>query len=127
MPTIILPIELHSSKNGQQIIYNKRLERLMVIKKAVARQQDNQLKILLMANKRIWEKMIEGKKYPLKVGFYVWRKTKRRFDWGNIVQGLQDSMVKNGYLPDDSAFYLTPFFLGFDVDPNNPRVEICVL
>ena len=79
--TITLNLELHSSKNGQQIIYNKRLDRPMVIKKAVARQQDNALKILLMANKRTWDKMIEGKKFPLKVGFYVWRKTKRRFDW----------------------------------------------
>lgn len=124
---ITLNLELHSSKNGQQIIYNKKLERMMVIKKAIARQQDNQLKILLMANKRIWDKMIEDKSFPLKVGFYVYRKTRRRFDWVNIVQGLQDAMVKNGYLPDDSAMYLTPIFLGFDVDSNNPRVEISVL
>lgn len=125
--TIILPLELHSSKNGQQIIYNKRLERMMVIKKAVARQQDNTLKILLMANKRTWDKMIEGKKFPLKVGFYVYRKTRRRFDWCNIVQGLQDAMVRNGYLPDDSAQYLTPYFLGWSVDSEKPRVEMCVL
>lgn len=124
---ITLPLELHSSKNGQQIIYNKRLDRPMVIKKAIARQQDNQLKILLMANKRIWDKMIEDKEYPIKVGFYVYRKTRRRFDWINIVQGLQDAMVRNNYLPDDSAIYLTPYFLGWDVDSKNPRVEISVL
>lgn len=124
---ISLPLELHSSKNGQQIIYNKRLERPMVIKKAIARQQDNELKILLMANKAKWNKMIEDKEYPLKVGFYVYRKTRRRFDWINIVQGLQDAMVRNKYLPDDSAIYLTPYFLGWDVDSNNPRVEISVL
>lgn len=125
--TIVLEIELHSSKNGQQIIYNKRLERPMVIKKAVARQQEYTLKTLLMLNKGKWDKMIEGKKFPLKVGFFVYRKTRRRFDWVNIVQGLQDAMVKNNYLPDDSAQYLTPVFLGFDVDSNNPRTEICVL
>jgi Holliday junction resolvase RusA-like endonuclease len=124
---ITLPLELHSSKNGQQIIYNKRLERMMVIKKAVARQQDSQLKILLMANKRTWDKMVTDKSFPLKVGFYVYRKTRRRFDWVNIVQGLQDAMVKNGYLPDDSANYLTPVFLGWDVDSQNPRVEVSVL
>lgn len=124
---ITLPIELHSSKNGQQIIYNKRLERMMVIKKESARKQDGELKILLMTNKRTWEKMVTDKPFPLKVGFYVYRKTKRRFDWVNIVQGLQDAMVKNGWLPDDSAIYLTPVFLGWDVDGQNPRVELTVL
>lgn len=124
---ITIPLELHSSKNGQQIIYNKRLERMMVIKKAVARQQEKDLAVFLMANKRTWDKMIEDKPFPLKVGFYVYRKTRRRFDWVNIVQGLQDAMVKNKYLPDDSAIYLTPYFLGWDVDSVNPRVEISVL
>lgn len=125
--TITLELELHSSKNGQQIIYSKKLDRPLIVKKISARVQDNKLKVLLLANKRKWDKMIEGKQYPLKVGFYVWRKTKRRFDWVNIIQGLQDSMVKNGYLPDDCASYLTPVFLGWDVDPVKPRVEICVL
>ena len=125
--TIILELELHSSKNGQQIIYSKKLDRPLIVKKISARVQDNQLKVLLMANKHKWDKMIEGKQFPLKVGFYVWRKTKRRFDWCNIVQGIQDSMVKNGYLPDDNASYLTPVFLGWDVDPVKPRVEIFVL
>lgn len=124
---ITLPIELHSSKNGQQIVYNKRLERMLVVKKKSAREQDNELKVLLMANKRTWQKMCEDKEFPLKVGFYVYRQTKRRFDWVNIVQGLQDAMVKNGWLPDDSAIYLTPVFLGWDVDSKNPRVEITVL
>lgn len=124
---ITIPGELHSSKNGQQIIYNKRLGRMMVIKKAVARQQEKDLKVFLEANKKEWEKMVTDKPFPLKVGFYVYRKTRRRFDWVNIVQGLQDAMVKNGWLPDDSAIYLTPVFLGWDVDGQNPRVELTVL
>lgn len=125
--TIILPVELYSSKNGQQIIYSKKRQHLMVIKKAVARQQEYVLGTLLMANKRTWDKMIEGKQYPLKVGFYIYRKTRRRFDWCNILQGLQDAMVKANYLPDDNASYLTPVCLGWEVDSENPRCEVCVL
>lgn len=124
---ITLPLELHSSKNGQQIIYSKKLDRPLIVKKISARVQDNQLKVMLMANKHAWETMIKGKNFPLKVGLYVYRKTRRRFDWVNIVQGLQDAMVKGGYLPDDSAQYLTPVFLGWDVDGQNPRVELTVL
>lgn len=124
---IILPVELYSSKNGQQIIYSKKRQHLMVIKKAVARQQEYTLNTLLLTNKRTWDKMIEGKNFPLKVGLYLYRKTRRRFDWCNIVQGLQDAMVKANYLPDDNASYLTPVFLGWEVDSENPRVEICVI
>lgn len=124
---IILPGELYSSKNGQQIIYSKKKQRLMVIKKAVARQQEYSLNVLLMANKKEWDKMVEGKNFPLKVGFYLYRQTRRRFDWCNIIQGLQDAMVKAQYLPDDNASYLTPVFLGWEVDSKNPRCEVCVL
>lgn len=125
--TITIPVELYSTKNGQQIIYSKKQQRLMVIKKVVAKRQESTLKVLLMANKRTWDKMVEGKPYPLKVGFYIYRKTKRRWDWINILQGLQDAMVKANYLPDDNASYLTPYCLGWSVDKDNPRVEICVL
>ena len=125
--TITLPLELYSSKNHQQIIYSKKRQHLMVIKNANARQQEYTLNTLLMANKREWDKMIEGKQFPLKVGFYIYRKTRRRFDWCNIVQGLQDAMVKANYLPDDNASYLTPVFLGWEVDSENPRCEICVI
>ena len=125
--TITLEIELRSAKNERMIIYNKKENRPMIIKKSIARIEEHTLKTLLIANKRIWDKMIEDKSFPLKVGFFVYRKTRRRFDWINIVQGLQDAMVKNGYIPDDSAHYLTPVFLGWDVDGTNPRVEICVL
>ena len=124
---IILPGELYSSKNGQQIIYSKKKQRLMVIKKAVARQQEYSLNVLLMANKKEWDKMVEGKNFPLKVGFYLYRQTRRRFDCCNIIQGLQDAMVKAQYLPDDNASYLTPVFLGWEVDSKNPRCEVCVL
>ena len=72
--------------------------------------------------------MIDGKnKKPLSVGFFVYRKTKRRWDWANIIQGISDAMVKAGYLEDDSAEFFTPVFLGFKVDKENPRVELSVL
>lgn len=125
--TITIPVELYSTKNGQQIIYSKKKQRLMVIKKLVAKRQESTLNLLLMANKRTWDKMIEGKQFPLKVGFYIYRKTRRRWDWINILQGLQDAMVKANYLPDDNASYLTPYCLGWEVDKDKPRVEICVL
>ena len=44
----------------------------------------------------------------------------------NIFQGLADMMVKCGWMPDDNADEFLPVFLGYEVDKNNPRVEIFV-
>ena len=54
------------------------------------------------------------------------RKTKRDFDYNNIIQGLQDMMVKAGYLPDDNANYITPHFEDYEVDKRSPRTILSV-
>lgn len=64
---------------------------------------------------------------PLKISFKIYRKTHRRFDYINIIQGLCDEMVRAGWLEDDDADNLIPVFEPYEVDKNNPRVEITVL
>jgi len=123
---ITLPLELHSSKNSKQIVTLKTGKK-MLINSIYARRQEKILDVLLPANKRMWDKMKEGKQYPLKVGFFVYRKTKRRWDWQNILAGLADCMTRYEYWPDDSVFYFTPVYLGWAVDSKNPRVEISIL
>lgn len=125
--TITLELELRSSKNERMIVFSKKQNRPMIIKKPIARIEENKLHTLLMLNKGKWDKMIEGKSFPLKVGFFIYRKTRRAWDWINLLQGTQDAMTKAGYIPDDNVNYLTPVFLGWAVDKENPRVEICVL
>ena len=70
--------------------------------------------------------MAEGYEKPLKVVFKIYRKTHRKFDYVNIIQGLQDLMVKCGWLPDDNADEIIPVFQPYDVDKNDPRVEIFI-
>lgn len=123
---IILPVELYSSKNGQQIIYSKKRQHLMVIKKAVARQQEYTLNTLLLANKRTWDKMVEGKQFPLYVCIYIYRQTNRRSDVNNICQGLFDAMTRAGYIQDDCWKYFIPIYVGVGVDKHNPRVLIWI-
>lgn len=123
---ITLPIELHSSKNSKQIVTLKTGKK-MLINSIYARRQEKILDVLLPANKRIWEKMKEGKTYPLRVGFFIYRQTKRRWDFINIIQGLADCMTRYGYWPDDNVEYFIPVFLGWAVDKKNPRVEMTIL
>lgn len=123
---IILYTDLYSTKNARQF---RRLKdgRTFLTKRYAVQKFEKKLDELLQNHKPMWMEMIKDKKYPLKVGFYVYRRTKMRWDWQNIIQGLADGMTRNGYIEDDSAFYFTPVYLGWDIDKEHPRVEIRVL
>ena len=123
---IILYTDLYSTKNARQF---RRLKdgRTILTKRYAVIKFEKQLDELLERHKPMWMEMIKDKKYPLKVGFYVYRRTRMRWDWQNIIQGLADGMTRNGYIEDDSASYFTPVYLGWDIDKEHPRVEIRVL
>ena len=124
---IVLYTELYSSKNSRKFVRNKRTGQTFIVKSARAQEQEKTLGVLLERHKPMWMQMVKEKKYPLRVGFYIYRRTRIRWDWVNIIQGLADAMVKAGYMEDDSAFFFTPVFIGWDIDKEHPRVEISVL
>lgn len=122
---ITIPVELYSSKNSRQI-FKLGNGRTIIAKSSVAKQNEEDLNILLSLHRYSWLKMIEGKKYPLRVHFKIYRKTKRKFDYINILQNFCDSMVMSGWLPDDDADHILPVFEQYEVDKNNPRVELFI-
>lgn len=114
--------ELYSSKNSKRIV--KFGDRMALI---ASKQYLNSVKPIeqqLMLNKRKWIDSIKDVKKPLKISFKIYRKTHRKFDYVNIIQGLQDLMVKCGWLLDDNADEIIPYFERYEVDKINPRVEI---
>lgn len=78
-------------------------------------------------NRQLWEQMTHSHQLPLVLAFYIVRRTRARFDYTNILQGLLDAMVRAGYLEDDSADDLIPLVLPYSVEPQRPRVEISVI
>lgn len=72
----------------------------------------------------------EGKQEPFIVGFLFVRRDKRRFDWVNPVQTIQDLMVDHGWIKDDNSTVMVPYPLITDkgqtyiVDSANPGVYI---
>lgn len=56
----------------------------------------------------------ECKEYPLLIGFYFIRDSKREWDFGNACQIVQDVLVAFDIIPDDSTKYLLPFPLEID-------------
>lgn len=125
---IIIIGNLYSSKNHKRIVFNSRTKKPFLIKAKKTLEAEDGLLIQLQSKKSAWLKMV-GKEpsYPLAVSFKIYRQTKQRFDYVNLVQSICDLMIKAGYLPDDSADYFIPVFSPYEVDKKNPRVEIRIV
>lgn len=120
--------ELYSSKNSRQVV-NVRGRTLVLKSKQCQRGEKEfapQMEDLREDFLREIDNQLTQIKKPLKVGFKVYRKTHRRFDYQNILQGLSDLMVRYGWIPDDNADEFLPIYKEYEVDKENPRVEITI-
>lgn len=123
---IVVEGELYSSKNSRQILINRSTGRPFVSKSKVAMVNEKTLLSKLIPLRDEFLNMLKGMEKPYHISFKIYRQTKRRFDYINIVQNLCDCMVKAGLIEDDCADEIIPFFEPYEVDKNNPRVEIKV-
>lgn len=117
--------ELYSSKNSKRIVKFGDRPALIASKQYLASIKPIEQQLVL--NRYKWAEETKNASKPLKIVFKIYRKTHRRFDYLNIVQGLQDLMVKCGWISDDNADELIPYFKPYEVDKNNPRVEMEVI
>jgi hypothetical protein len=64
---------------------------------------------------------------PYRVQFTFIRDSRRKFDYINAAQVIQDQMQKFDWIEDDNCDYLIPSFGLYRVDKENAGVEIQVL
>lgn len=119
MIKIIIPTNPRSKKNSQEIVFNKKTGKRMVIQ-----------------NKKYTDFERECKKYipvlreppiayrvNLKCKFYVC--DARRRDIANYLEAIQDILVKYGLLADDNYNIVASIDgCSMEIDRENPRVEI---
>ena len=74
--------------------------------------------------KRTFLNAFTGKPKPWNIGFYFVRDSRRKFDYINMAQIVQDLMVENGWIIDDNCDEIVPVFLGYKVDPTQAGVYI---
>ena len=102
---------LASSKNSKIVTWNKKIVMSKSSKEYIAWAKDifveNLPRFLEMKNK------VQTK--PLYIGFYLYRDSKRRYDFNNINQMAMDLFVKHGYIEDDNVYETIPVFLGSEV------------
>lgn len=116
---IVILGELYSSKNSRRIL--RAGDKVYISKSKAAKEQEEELLIQLIQQRAIWQQMTQDLEYPLIVKFKIYRKTQRKCDYLNIVQGLCDAMVLANYFPDDNYDYLLPAFSPMQFDKLNPR------
>ncbi len=120
---IFIPGNVASSKNGRRNFRGRSLPSVACAKyykesKKYWEDKENKKKFLAMA---------KGKEFPLYVEFTFVRSSKRRFDFINPCQTVQDLMVKAGWLEDDNANFIIPVFKPHSYDKEKPGVYITVL
>tara|TARA_R110002012_G_scaffold169141_4_gene332964 strand:+ start:1003 stop:1368 length:366 start_codon:yes stop_codon:yes gene_type:complete len=121
MNSVFIPGNTPSSKNSQQWT-----GKYLVKSKTTQRYVKNS-KWYYVANKKEFKKMLKGKKKPYDIEFTFYRKTKRKFDYINAAQIVQDLMVKHGWLDDDNCTEMKPYFGNYVHQKDNPGVLIKIL
>lgn len=61
---------------------------------------------------------------PLIIEFQLFRSTRRKFDYTNALDMVQDMMVEHGWIDDDNADELWPILLHYEHNPEQPGVLI---
>lgn len=114
-----IPIEPRTKKNSQRIVYKK-------VNKT------KQVPIILPSKEYIefeeqalWFVESYGIDYSVNIKALFYMKTKRRVDLTNLLEALDDCLVKGGCIVDDNSNIVT----GHDgsrvlYDKENPRIEV---
>lgn len=127
---IFIPMNVPSSKNSRQIVYVKDKitgkKKPVIIPSKTHKKYYDGVEQLYAANASKFRKQIENLPKPIVVGFRFVRDSKRKFDYINPAQTVQDLMVKFGWIDDDNADEMIPVFLPYEHDKANPGVGITV-
>lgn len=67
------------------------------------------------ANKDKFIELTKDKELPLRIGFYFYRDSKRKWDFVNIVQCPLDMFQEYGYIEDDDTKHVIPVYSGEEV------------
>jgi len=118
---IYIPFNVSSSKNSKQWTGK------YLINSKTTREYIKNTKPFYREAKDKFLKMVKGLEPPYHVDFYFIRSSKRKFDYINPAQTVQDLMVKNYWIEDDDIHNLIPHFSGYEVDKDKAGVIIKVL
>jgi Holliday junction resolvase RusA-like endonuclease len=116
--TFFIPLNTPSSKNSKRWT-----GKMLISSKQVMNYKKNTC-IFWVKNQKPFLEATKDLEKPLKVGFYFIRNSKRKFDYVNVAQLPLDLMQEYGWIEDDCMNEIIPYFLGYEIDKNNPGLKI---
>ena len=108
------------SKKSSQVMIPK-LRRLVPNARYQKWEKDN-LKFHMIDYLIVQVASMNVKKFYCLMTFY--RDSHRRFDYVNVIQSVQDFLVKAEIIKDDCADLFVPIVAGYEYDKDNPRCEL---
>lgn len=120
IPTYLILIEPRTKKNSQQVVYNKTTHRTMLLPCKEYRQYEKDCGYFI----NMPDAPID---YPVNIECRFYRKNYHRCDLTNLLEAIDDILVKYGVIADDNFKIVA----GHDgsrvlVDKEHPRTEIYI-
>ena len=114
----VIKTEPKTKKNSQKIIINKRTRRPMLVQSEDYLLYERQAGLFL-------PKLKEPINQPVNIRAHFYRRTRHRVDLTNLLEALDDILVKNKIIADDDF----KIVMGHDgsrvyIDKDNPRTEV---
>lgn len=120
IPTYLILLEPMTKKNSQRIIYNKRTNRPMVLPSEAYKEYETNCGYFIKTPE-------EAIDFPVNIECRFYRSSYRRCDLTNLLEAIDDILVKYGVIADDNFKVVA----GHDgsrvfVDKEHPRTEIFI-
>lgn len=77
--------------------------------------------------KKVFTNMIRGVRPPYIIGYYFIRNSKRKFDYSNLPEVIQDQFTEHKIWEDDDMLTTLPVPLGYTVNKDNAGVILVLL
>ena len=120
---ICIPGNVIAKKNNYRVLYKKRGgKKIPFILPGDAYVNWEQFALLHLMNQPKW-----SGSYPVKMHCFFYRATKQKFDFSNMLESIQDTLVKAGTIEDDSYRHVIPYVDGMEVDKEHPRTKITII
>lgn len=124
-----IPFNVSSSKNSKELVWAKRgTEKVPIFTDSkTTKNYKNKTMDYYISGAKKFREIYDSLPKPIKLGFKFIRDSKRQFDYINPAQTVQDIMVRSGWIEDDNANCIIPFFLEYEYDKEKPGVVISII
>ena len=125
-----IPYNVPSSKNSRQIVWKDmgggKRRPLIIDSKTTRNYKKNTKKIYQLLAKQ-FRSIVDSLPKPVTIEFTFIRGSKRKFDYINPAQTVQDIMVEHEWIEDDDCNNIIPAFQPYQYDKEQPGVIIKII